>query len=141
MRIVIVAAVVAALSARPTAQQPSDTHQFTTAPPSARFEIVQSQLSARWTFRLDRHTGRVAQLVRTQDDDSAWEEMEVIGGLPPVTTSGRPRFQIFTSGLAAKHTFLIDTDTGRTWMVASGKRRRSDGTEYEYNAWQLFSGQ
>jgi hypothetical protein len=106
-----------------TAQQLSDVHQHSTAPPNARFEIVQSLLAAKWTFRLDRFTGHVAQLVRTKEDDNAWEEMEVTG-LPTLHAPARPRFQIFTSGLAVKHTFLIDTDIGKTWVVVTRKRKR-----------------
>ena len=121
-----------------SAQEPSDIHQKTTLPANARFEIVQSQLSARWTFRLDRFTGQVAHLVRTQGDDTTWEEM-MVDGLPAISEPTRPRFQIFTSGLAARHTFLIDTDTGRTWQVVSGTRRRPDGTEHEVNLWQRFA--
>lgn len=120
------------------AQQPSDFHQQTTPSTNARFEIVQSQLSARWTFRLDRFTGQVAQLVRTRDDDTSWEQM-VVDGLPTVTAPSRPRFQIFMSGLAARHTFLINTDTGQTWRVVTATRRRPDGTEYEANVWQRFA--
>jgi hypothetical protein len=119
------------------AQQTSDIHQQTTSPPNARFEIVQSELAAKWTFRLDRFTGSVAQLVSTKDNDNAWEEME-IEGLEPVKPAMRARFQVFTSGLAAKHTFLIDTDTGKTWVLVGGKRKRDDGTEEEISLWQPF---
>jgi hypothetical protein len=35
------------------ALSPTEIHQHTTPPPNARFEIVQSQIAARWTFRLD----------------------------------------------------------------------------------------
>ena len=48
-------------------QDISDVHQQTVAPINARFEIVQSELAAKWTFRLDRFTGRIAQLVQTRD--------------------------------------------------------------------------
>lgn len=126
------------LSTPIAAQQPSDVHQQTTTPPNARFEIVQSELAAKWTFRLDRFTGRVAQLVKTKDDDNAWEETEVIG-LPPIAAPSRPRFQLFTSGLAARYTFLIDTDTGKSWVVVSVKARRFDGTEYDVNRWVPFA--
>jgi len=34
---------------------------------------------------------------------------------------------------------MIDTDTGRTWIVVTGKRKESDGTEIEYHAWQPFA--
>lgn len=107
---------------------PSSAHQLTSPPSAARFEIVQSPLAAKWTFRLDRYSGRIWQLVRTAEDENTWEEMPVMG-LPKAQPSARPHFQIFASGLAARHTFLIDNDTGRTWVVVTGKRRDKDGTE------------
>ncbi len=120
------------------AQQPSDVHQQTTPPVNARFEILQSELAAKWTFRLDRFTGHVAQLVKTKDDDSTWEDMQVIG-LPPVNQPGRARFQLFTSGLAARYTFLIDTDTGKSWVVVTAKSKSADGSEYDVNRWVPFA--
>jgi hypothetical protein len=113
-------------------------HQSTTSPAGSRYEVVQSTLAARWTFRLDKYTGRVWQLVRTKDDASTWEEMRVFDR-PPVANPSRARFQIFTSGLAARHTFLFDADSGKTWLVVTGKRKESDGTETEYNAWEPFA--
>lgn len=117
---------------------PSPSHQLTSSPSAARFEMVQSPLAAKWTFRLDRYSGRIWQLVKTSDDDSTWEETPVMG-LPKGQATARPHFQIFTSGLAARHTFLIDNDTGKTWVVVTGKRKNKDGTEYEINAWQPFA--
>jgi len=113
-------------------------HQLTSPPSTARFEIVQSQLAAKLTFRLDRYSGHIWQLVKTSDDDNSWEEMPVLG-LPKGQTTSRPHFQIFTSGLAARHTFLIDNDTGKTWVVVTGKRKAKDGIEYEINSWQPFA--
>jgi hypothetical protein len=52
------------------AQEPSDIHQHTTPPVGARFEVLQSELAAKWTFLLDRYTGRVSQLVKTKDDEN-----------------------------------------------------------------------
>lgn len=130
------------------AQEPTDIHQHTTPPPNARFEIVQSELTAKWTFRLDRFTGHVAQLVAVNTDAKegesvrpngsvTWEDMSVIGiGLAEKPT--RAHFQIFTSGIAAIHTFLIDTDTGKTWVLVKGQMKRDDGTECEVNLWQPF---
>jgi hypothetical protein len=91
----------------------------------------------KWTFRLDRFTGHVDQLVSTKDNDDRWEDMDVMEletARPPL----RSHFQIFTSGIAAKHTFLIDTDTGKTWVLVSGKRK-NEKAEYEVELWQLFA--
>jgi len=120
------------------AQQTSDIHQQTSTPSNARFEIVQSELAAKWTFRLDRFTGHVSQLVKVKEGENAWEDMQVMG-LSRIPAPARARFQIFTSGLAARHTYLIDTDTGKTWVLVSSKGSNPDGSEYESSAWQPFA--
>ena len=94
----------------------SSMHQNTTPPVDGRYEIVQSQLAARWTFKLDRYTGEVAQLVLNAEKENTWEKV-LVQDLPKVATPSRPRFQIFTSGIAAKHTFLLDANTGKTWTL------------------------
>ncbi len=86
-------------------------HQSTTTPLDARYEIVQSELAAKWTFRLDRFTGRVHQLLKGSDRGSTWGALEVVG-LESIEAN-KPRFSIFTSGLASRHTFLMDTLTGK----------------------------
>lgn len=51
----------------------NNSHQKTSTPPDARYDVIQSQLAAKWTFRLDRFTGRVWQLVKTQNDENTWD--------------------------------------------------------------------
>ena len=112
----------------------SDIHRATTSPSDARFEIIQSQLAAKWTFRLDRYTGHVRQLVKTQDGGSAWQAMSV-EGLPELLRPNKPRFVIFTSGLAARHTFLMDTETGNTWVPVSTTFPIEGGDPVEIVEW------
>jgi hypothetical protein len=120
-------------------EPPSDIHQHTAPPADARYEIVQSELAAKWTFRLDRFTGHVSQLVQSEDHETSWVQMQVFGLAQPNSIPARDHYQIFTSGLAAKHTFLIDTNSGKTWLLVTGKRTRGDGTEYEVHLWQPFA--
>ena len=96
----------------------ANAHQSTTQPADGRFEIVQSPLAARWTFRLDRYTGHVDQLARIEHDEVTWQEMPV-RDLPSISNPTKPRFILFTSALAARHTFLMDTETGQTWIITS----------------------
>ena len=113
-------------------------NQRTTPPANARFEIMQSELTTQETFRLDRFTGQVAKLMKSTDADDMWADMHVIQ-LPKISNAVRPRFQLFTSGLTVRDTFLIDTDTGKTWRVVTGKERGADGVEYEVHVWQPFA--
>jgi hypothetical protein len=81
-----------------------------------RYQIIQSELAAKWTFRLDRICGSVSQLVSTKDESLGWQAMP-IDKLPPCQPNGRPSYQLFTSGLAVRHTFLMNTSTGKTWTL------------------------
>jgi hypothetical protein len=110
-------------------------HQHTTAPSNSRYELIQSSLAARLTFRLDKFTGRVWQMVKTSDDETAWQEMPVLG-LVKTSTATRSHFQIFLSGIAVRHSFLIDTDTGTTWQAVVSKQKGADGSEYDQISWQ-----
>lgn len=103
-------------------------HDRTAPVPDARYEIVQSTLAVKNTFRLDRFTGRVALLVQTENGWFRWREMEV-ENLADIDKPLSPRFEIFTSGIAAKSTFLIDSVTGRTWIVVGS----------ETTKWQEFA--
>ena len=103
-------------------------HESTLQPIDARFELVQSPLAAKWTFRLDRYTGRVDRLVRSFLGDLTWEEMPVIG-LSEEPDAKQPRFVLFTSGLAARHTFLMDSTTGKTWVLTTLPSTEDDPEE------------
>jgi len=58
-------------------EMPISPHSSSTLAPNARYEIVQSHLAAKWTFRLDRVCGFVSQLVKTRDGGAAWEAMPI----------------------------------------------------------------
>lgn len=113
-------------------------HQQTSSVPNGRFEIIQSELAVRWTFKLDRFNGRIWQLVLNKDDNNTWGEMLVLG-IPKPSSPPHPHFQIFTSSLAVRFTLLIDTDTGKTWQVTTDKGKNKDGTVYEITYWSPFS--
>ena len=63
--------------------------------------------------------------------------MEVLEA-PKISDPTKPRFQIFSSGLAARHTYLIDAESGKTWQLAGGKVKNKDGSEDTVNVWQPF---
>jgi hypothetical protein len=113
---------------------PTSPHSSSTISDGQRFEIVQSHLTAKWSFRLDRLCGIVSQLVKTIDDGAAWETM-FIEGLPICRDDGKAHYQLFLSSLAARHTFLMNTDTCTSWVLTG--RRNRDGSESA--AWLLFA--
>lgn len=123
---------------RAAVAQGAAANQRTTTPDNAKFEIVQSPLTTQWTFRLDRFSGHVSLLTKGEAGQDAWTDME-IGGLPDKSDATGPHFQIFISGLVAEHLFLIDTDTGMSWILAKEKKTRTDGSIYEADLWRPFA--
>lgn len=111
-------------------------HQQTEVSPSARYQIIQSSLMARDTFRLDRNAGRVWRLVSDEDDSLMWEEM-LVQGRQPVIPATNPRFQLFLSGTLRRITFLVDGQTGQTWQVQSTKID-PDGPDTEDNSTTIW---
>ena len=93
-------------------------HQRTTPPDEARYEILLSELAARYTFRLDRFTGETSQLVLQADSTLAWQSIRKDPHvLADTRASARPNYQMFSSGLAARYTFLINVNSGATWQL------------------------
>ena len=108
-------------------------HNSSTISTGARYEIVQSSLAAKWTFRLDRVCGTVAQLTSTQTETMNWEAM-IIYNKSKCSNDGKNRYQLFTSGLAARHTFLMNSETGKTWLLTGFK----DKDDNDFNGWTPF---
>ena len=93
----------------------------------ARFEVVQSPLDQRVTFRLDKYTGVIDRLGTCPKDDGygsklCWKEMIVLEPSKGVST-GRPRYQIIING-PLKLTMLLQIDTGRMWQFGIDPQER-----------------
>jgi hypothetical protein len=97
-------------------------HQATAPPAEARFEIIQSSFVAKLTLRLDRFTGAVDQLMTRPDSTIGWEPIVRRSHRDPDTqVAGRANYQIFTSGLAIRYTFLINVTSGATWELVEDR--------------------
>jgi len=101
-------------------------------PDTARYEIIQAPEAIRYTFKLDKFTGRVFQLADTSGgakDLFAWQEMLVVDAPQNAITSRKARFQIFLSGIGIRFTFLLDVDTGKTWILAIGTNSQGEKSD------------
>jgi len=115
---------------------PNNIHQTTSPVPNAHYEIVVSSWMRKLTFRLDRYNGRVWMKVVDTKDNKLWQAMYVEDH-PWSTKSTHAHFQIFLSGVFASDTYLIDTDSGKVWMVVSSKKP-GDADMAEHLSWQVM---
>jgi hypothetical protein len=58
----------------------------------------------------------------------------MIFGLPKCDGAEKNRYQLFISGLTAKHTFLMNAETGKTWRLATISGQKG----VEVTAWFEF---
>lgn len=88
---------------------------------NARYQIVQSELVARVTFRVDRVCGAVSQIVADEGGENFWQAVPM-DNPPACVADGRIRYQLFTSGLSVRFTYLMNTDNGATWRLVANSQ-------------------
>lgn len=99
-------------------------HNTTHLSENGRYEIVSSSLKRSHTFKLDRYSGKVFQIVKTntEDYDRIWEEIGINShpeNTQKVTIYDTPSYQLFVSGMMASDVFLMDTKKGYTWNLSN----------------------
>ncbi|MDE3181225.1 MAG: hypothetical protein KGM47_16395 [Acidobacteriota bacterium] len=114
----------------------SKNQAHTRIPENARYQIIESSIALKNTFKLDTYTGTSWQLVQDPDGALSWEllaRMPFAGNSKPLTltlaelagakviSKGETRhkisYGIYTSGIAIKNTFLINFDNGHTLLL------------------------
>lgn len=83
---------------------------------NSRFEIVQSDIGVKFTFKIDKYSGNVYLLVQGVKN-LTWQLMDVEKQDNDVKKENQVNYQIFTSGLGVKYTFLMNVNTGITWQI------------------------
>ncbi len=83
-----------------------------------RYQIVQSTIAARGTYKVDTYEGKVYQLVLDKNNNETWELLKRVGNNNRDTMiGGQQNYQIFISRLAMKFTYLINVNSGATWQL------------------------
>ena len=93
-----------------------------------RYEIIQSPLARKYTFKLDKYTGNVWQYVMSVDNNVTWQFVpratDDWGTLIPYSItdeeiSNTVRYQLYIGGIAVRDMFLLDIETGQTWVLTN----------------------
>ena len=93
----------------------------TTSISGARFEIFQSTVVVKVTFKLDKYTGQVWEIVRHPETETfVWQFIRHSGVTKAIATN-KVSYQLFTSGIAVRHTYLLNIHTGVTWQHVHNK--------------------
>lgn len=123
MKVSLLVIVIVVLTFPSVRAQTARNEARTSVPADARFEIVQSNIAVKFTVRLDKFLGNVHMLVEDDEGSLVWERVDR-ESYPKgeIMFPGRVNYQIFTSGLAIKSTFLININTGATWVLVENAK-------------------
>jgi len=95
----------------------SKRHQYSSAPETAKYEIVQSEWGVRETYMIDKHTGKVYQLVKGLDDELTWQLIPKLPHPQDTIIPNSVNYQFWTSRSGVRFTFLLNINTGATWQI------------------------
>jgi hypothetical protein len=106
----------------PARQVDHPVHVSSVAPAGARFEVVQSAISARGTYRVDKFTGSVDVLAMRPDSSIVWQPIPRLQHSQEDTRPpGQANYQLFLSGIAMRFSVLVNVNTGATWQLVKAK--------------------
>lgn len=100
-----------------------------TSQTGGRYEIVQSEIFRNQTFKLDKYTGKVLQLVNTLYDRVLWQDVPKNTSNPDIVLPDKINYQLFLGGMFARDCFLLNINTGTTWLLVKDS---VDNVSFEY---------
>ncbi len=102
--------------------QEKHTAQISSNDDGARYEIIQSEISVKVTIKLDKQSGKswlLTSFSGEKPEFNAWDELKREAVTPAPNNSKRINYQVFTSGHAVRHTYLININSGETWTLVN----------------------
>jgi hypothetical protein len=83
-----------------------------------RYQIVQSTIAARGTYKVDTYEGSVYQMVVDKNNNETWQLLSRLGNkINDHQIVGQRNYEIFLSSIAMRFTYLINLNTGATWQL------------------------
>lgn len=93
-------------------------HEATLLPTDARYAFVQSHIAVSGTYKLDRYTGDVYQLIEKSDGNLAWDKLFRLAHPDDKgQKEGVANYQLFLSGIQMRLTFLMNVRSGAMWEI------------------------
>lgn len=85
-----------------------------------RWEFFMSDIAVSITFIIDKYTGDILQLVERKEKTLTWQHIQREKSNKDVQKQDLINYQLFSSGLGIRHTYLLNTSSGLTWQLVKG---------------------
>lgn len=94
-------------------------HAVKSSTDGGRYEIVQSEIARRQTFKIDKYNGKVYLYVKSSSSDNyLWEKIYWVGEkYEKPEKPNQINYQLFLGGIAISDCFLINIHTGKSWSL------------------------
>lgn len=89
----------------------------TTSLCGGHWEFFMSDVAVKYTFKVDKFTGNVYQFVQRADNTYTWQLIERETSITDIQKQDSINYQLFSSGLGIRYTFLLNTNSGLTWKL------------------------
>lgn len=93
-----------------------------------RYEILQSEISRRLSFKLDKYTGIVYECEDQTKNSCGWKEIKRAPSPSDVPIQDQINYQLYLGGHLSLDCFLINIHTGTMWIYV---RNRETGSSFE----------
>lgn len=101
--------------------QQNGTNQ-TTSLSDGHWEFFMSDVAAKYTFKVDKFTGDVYQFVQREDKSYTWQFIEKETSDKDIQKQDSINYQLFSSGLGIRFTFLLNINSGLTWQLVKDEK-------------------
>lgn len=89
-----------------------------TAQTGGRFEIIQSNISEVYTFKLDKYSGAVYVYVKLPElEQPSWLKIEKTIEVNDTISQNKINYQLFLGGKSLTDCYLININSGTTWSL------------------------
>lgn len=105
----------------PAFGQENGTNQ-TTSLRDGQWEFFMSDVAVKYTFKVDKFNGNVYQFVQREDKSYTWQLIEKEASKIDIQKQDSINYQLFSSGLGIRFTFLLNTNSGLTWKLVKDEK-------------------
>nr|WP_199001864.1 hypothetical protein [Flavobacterium sp. ASV13] len=89
---------------------------------NGHWEFFMSDVAAKYTFKVDKFTGDVYQFVQKEDKTYTWQFIEKETSNRDIVKQDSINYQLFSSGLGIRFTFLLNINSGLTWQLVRDEK-------------------
>lgn len=105
-------------------QEFSKYQSIKTSQTDERFEIIQSEISSIYTFKVDKYLGKVYVIVKIPEFETpSWLEIPKSYNKNDTIKSEKINYQLFLGGNSVMDCYLLNINSGSSWILKNENKK------------------